>query len=125
VVEKGLFGSLKAVKVGVGLGVEGELRQMLDFLEAKEWPLVSHVPYSEGKQKGGILSDRSDTAVLHSMDRDDEKTVGLKLVSVTPLNLLPSVLVNGGEEVRTAVNCYEFDLRVSGSSAILSSITAK
>jgi hypothetical protein len=26
---------------------------MLAFLEAKEWPLVFEVPFSEGKQKGG------------------------------------------------------------------------
>jgi len=87
---------------------------MMAFLEAKEWPLVSEVPFSEGKQKGGILCGRSYAAVLCSVDRDDEKAVGLKPVFVTPLDLLPSVLANGGEEVQTTVNWYEFDLRVSG-----------
>jgi hypothetical protein len=80
--------------------VMGELRQMPAFLEAKEWPLLSEVSFSEGKQKGGILSGRSYTAVLRSVDRDDEKTVGLKPLSVTPLDMLPSVLANGGELLR-------------------------
>jgi hypothetical protein len=49
--------------------------------------------------------------------------MGLKPVSMTPLDLLPSVLTNGGEEVRTVVNCYELD--ISGSLAVLSSVTTK
>jgi hypothetical protein len=57
------------------------------------------------------------------VDRDD--IVGLKPVSVTPLDLLPSVFMNGSGEVQTTVNYYEFDLGVFGSSAVLSSITAK
>lgn len=64
-------------------------------------------------------------AVLCSVDRDDENFVGLKPVSVTPLDLLPSVLVDGGEEARLAVNCYECDVRAPGSPAILSSVIAK
>jgi hypothetical protein len=63
--------------------------------------------------------------VLHSVDRDNEKSVGLKPVFVTPLDLLPSVLEEGGEEVRLAVNCYECDVRVSGSPAVPSSVAAK
>jgi hypothetical protein len=46
---------------------------MLAFLEAKEWLLVFEVPFSEAKQKGGILSSRSYAAMLHSVDRDDER----------------------------------------------------
>jgi hypothetical protein len=37
----------------------------------------------------------------------DEKKVGLKSVSVTPLGLFPSVLAKGGEEGRMVVNCYK------------------
>jgi hypothetical protein len=33
--------------------VVAELQHMLAFLEAKEWPLVSEVAVSRGKQKGG------------------------------------------------------------------------
>jgi hypothetical protein len=96
---------------------------MLAFLEAKEWPLVSKVPISDGKQKGGLLSGRSYAAVQHSVDKVDEKTVRSKPVSMTPLDLLRSVLAYGGEEVRTAVNCYELD--ISGSSVVLASVAAK
>jgi len=98
---------------------------MLAFLEAKERPLVSEMLFLKGKPKGCISSNKSYPAVLCLVDKDDEKTMGLKPVSVTPLDLLPSVLANGGEEVRTAVNSYEYDLRVSRSSAVLSSIAAK
>jgi len=63
--------------------------------------------------------------VPRSVDRDDEKTMGMKPVPVTPLDLLPLVLVNGGEEGRTTVNCFEFDVRVSGLSVVLSSVPAK
>ncbi len=38
-------------------------------------------------------------AVLRLVDRVEEKMVGLKLVSMTPLDLLPLMLANGGEEV--------------------------
>jgi len=47
------------------------------------------------------------------MNRDAEKFLGLKPVSMTPLNLLPSVLAEGGEEVRSVVNCYDCDVQVS------------
>jgi hypothetical protein len=103
----------------------GELWQKLAFLESKEWLPVSEELISEGKQKGGILPGRSYAAMLCSVDKDDEKFVGLKPVSVTPLDLLPSMLVDGSEEARLAVNCYECDVRVSRSSAVLSSVAAK
>jgi hypothetical protein len=61
-----------------------------------------------GKETEGG-SDRSYAVVLCSVVRVEEKTMGLKSVSVNPLDLLPSVLAKGGEEVRTAVNCYELD----------------
>jgi hypothetical protein len=35
--------------------VVGELQQILAFLEEKEWQLVSKVPFSKGKHKGGIF----------------------------------------------------------------------
>jgi len=103
----------------------GELWQKLAFLESKEWLPVSEELISEGKQKGVILPGRSYAAMLCSVDKDDEKFVGLKPVSVTPLDLLPSMLVDGSEEARLAVNCYECDVRVSRSSAVLSSVAAK
>jgi hypothetical protein len=37
----------------------GELRQLLAFLEAKEWLLVFEEPFMVGKQKGDVLSGRS------------------------------------------------------------------
>jgi hypothetical protein len=104
--------------------VVGELWQLLDFLESKEWPPISEELISKGKQ-GVFLTDRSYAEVLCSVDRDDEKSVGLKPVSVIPLDLLPSVLAEGGEEVLLAVNCYECDVRVSGLSVVPSSVAAK
>jgi len=104
--------------------VVGELWQLLDFLESKEWPPISEELISKGKQ-GVFLTDRSYAEVLCSVDRDDEKSVGLKPVSVIPLDLLPSVLAEGGEEVLLAVNCYECDVRVSGLPVVPSSVAAK
>ncbi len=68
---------------------------MLAFLEVNEWHLVSKALVSEGKQKGGLLSGRSYTLLLHLVDRVDEKMVWSKPMSVTPLDLLPLVLVYG------------------------------
>lgn len=59
------------------------------------------------------------------MNRDAEKFVGLKPLSVTPLNMLPSVLAEGGEEVRSAVNCYDCDVRVSGLPAVPFNVATK
>jgi hypothetical protein len=96
---------------------------MLAFLEVNEWHLVSKALVSEGKQKGGLLSGRFYMAVLHSMDRVDEKMVWSKPMSVTPLDLLLLVLAYGGEEVRTAVNCYELD--ISRLSMVISNDATK
>jgi hypothetical protein len=59
------------------------------------------------------------------MNRDAEKFVALKPVSVTPFNLLPSMLAEAGEEVQSAVNCYECDIRVSGSPTVPFSVAEK
>jgi len=96
---------------------------MLAFLEVNEWHLVSKALVSERKQKGGLLSSRSYMAVLDSVDRVDEKMVWSKSVFVTPLNLLILVLAYGGEEVQTAVNCYE--LHISRLSMVISSDAMK
>jgi hypothetical protein len=81
----------------------------------------------EGKQKGVVLSSgRSFAEVLHSVASVDGKVVGLRSLLVIPLDLLPKVacneLVNGEEEVISAVNCFEFDSWSSGSMAAASCI---
>jgi len=60
---------------------------LLVFIKAKEWPLVTEEPFTVGKQKGGASSSRSYTAMLRSVDRDNEKSEGIKTVSMTSLNL--------------------------------------
>jgi hypothetical protein len=62
----------------------GELRHLLIILQAKMWPLVSEVPLSEGKHKGG--SSRSYAEALCSVDRVDEKVglIGRKFVCSGP-----------------------------------------
>jgi hypothetical protein len=118
----------------------GELRQLLAFLEAKEWSLVFEEPYMMGKHKGDVSSCRSYAAVLH---RDDETFVGFKLVamtsldlgvsgslaiiyivvakqnietlSVTLVDLFPIVLANGSEEMRTVLCCDKYELGLPGS----------
>jgi len=74
--------------------------------------------FLEKETEGG--SDLSYTAVLCSVVRVEEKMMGLKSVLANPLNLLPSMLAKGREEVQTAVNCYELDF--SGSSVARSYI---
>jgi hypothetical protein len=107
-----------------------------------------------GKQKGGASSSRSYTAMLRSVDRDNEKSEGIKTVSmtslnlgvsgsaavafhsvavkkkietlpVTPVNLFPTVLANGSEEMRTAMSCNEYELGFPGSLATTSIGTTK
>jgi hypothetical protein len=67
--------------------IVGELRQLLAFLKAKEWSLVSEELFMVGKQKGDVLSGHSYVVVLRSVDRDDEKSVGFKPVFMTSLDL--------------------------------------
>jgi hypothetical protein len=118
---------------------------LLDFLKAKERSLVFEEPFTVGKQKEDVSSGRSYAAVLHSMDRVDEKSVGFKpmfvilldlgvsgssaaiysiaakkkiaTLSVTHVDLFPTVLANGGEEMRMALSCYEYELGLPGSLA--------
>jgi hypothetical protein len=64
----------------------------------------------EGKQKGVVLSSgRSFAEVLRSAASVDGNVGGMRSLSMIPLDLLPKAacneLANGGEEVRSAVNC--------------------
>jgi hypothetical protein len=91
--------------------------------------------------------------VLRSVDRDVEKSVGFKPVfmtsldlgvsgsstaiynvaaeqkietlSMTPVDLIPIVLANGGEEMQTALCCDEYELGLPGSLAATSNGIAK
>jgi hypothetical protein len=97
-----------------------ELQQLMEFLQAKDRSLIPMVFAPEGKQKGVVLSSgHSFAEVLHLAASVDGKVVGLRSLSVIPLDLLPKVacneLVNGGEEVRSTVNCFEFESSSSGS----------
>jgi hypothetical protein len=55
--------------------------------------------------------------------RDVEKPVGLEPLPATLDMLL--MLVNEGKEVRTVVNCFDFELGSSGSLAAAASVTVK
>jgi hypothetical protein len=83
-----------------------ELYHLLALIVAKDRPLVSGVITGDG----GILSTRSYAAVLFAAPG------GLKLLSVNHLDLVSVVgcfeLVNGGEEARSLVNCFEFEYGV-------------
>jgi hypothetical protein len=96
----------------------------------KDWSLIPVVSTPKGKQKGVVLSSgRSFAEVLRSAAGINGKFVGLRSLSVIPLDLLPNVscneLANGGEEVRLVVNCFEFESWSSGSSTVASSATVK
>jgi hypothetical protein len=84
----------------------------------------------EGKQKGVVLSSGCSYAeVTRSATSVDGKIVGLRSLSVIPLHLLPKVacneLANGGEEVRSAMNYFEFESWSSGSSSAASCVAVK
>jgi hypothetical protein len=80
-----------------------ELWHLPALIVAKDWPLVSGVISGDG----GILSTRSYAAVFFMA------LGGLKLLSMNHLGLVLVVgcseLVNGGEEARSPVNCFEFE----------------
>jgi len=84
----------------------------------------------EGKQKWVVLSSsHSFTEVLRSTTSDYGKVVGMRSLSVIPLDLLPKLacneLANGGEEVRSIVNCFEFKSWSFGSLAAASCAAVK
>jgi hypothetical protein len=110
--------------------VVAELQQMLEFLEAKDRLLMPMVSTPEGIQKGmEHLSGPSFAEVLCSAAGDDGKVVGMKSLTAIPLDLLPKAdcneLANGGEEVRSSLNCFEYESWSYGSAAATSCATMK
>jgi len=62
----------------------------------KDWSLIPVVSTPKGKQKGVVLSSgRSFAEVLRSAAGINGKFVGLRSLSVIPLDLLPNVSCNG------------------------------
>lgn len=85
----------------------GELQHLLALIVAKEQQLASGVIFGGG----GVSSPHSYAAVLFAAPG------GLKTWSMNHVDLVPMVgcneLVNGSEETRSPLNCFEFEFGAS------------